>query len=83
LFEPVHGSAPNIAGKGIANPLGSVLAASMLLEFLGWKAESAAVHSGVKEALFKNYLTPDLGGTKKTTEVGNWVAEGVAKSLTA
>jgi len=81
LFEPVHGSAPNIAGKGIANPLGSVLAAGMLLEFLGWKAEAAALHSGVKEALFKNCLTPDLGGTKKTTEVGDWLAERVAKSL--
>ncbi len=82
LFEPVHGSAPNIAGKGIANPLGSVLAASMLLEFLGWKAEAAVLHSGVVEALLKNYLTPDLGGTKKTTEVGDWLAEFVSKSLT-
>jgi 3-isopropylmalate dehydrogenase len=81
LFEPVHGSAPNIAGKGIANPLGSVLTAGMLLEFLGWKAEAAAVHSAVKEALLKNYLTPDLGGTKKTAEVGDWLAEFVTKSL--
>jgi len=81
LFEPVHGSAPNIAGKGIANPLGSVLAAGMLLEFLGWTAEATAMHSGVKEALFKNYLTPDLGGTQKTTQVGDWLAERVAKSL--
>jgi 3-isopropylmalate dehydrogenase len=81
LFEPVHGSAPNIAGKGIANPLGSVLAARMLLEFLGWKTEAAAVHSGVQEALFKNYLTPDLGGTKTTVEVGDLFAERAATSL--
>jgi 3-isopropylmalate dehydrogenase len=81
LFEPVHGSAPNIAGKGIANPLGSVLTAGMLLEFLGWKAEAAALHLGVKEALFKNYLTPDLGGTKRTAEVGDWLVQFVAKSL--
>src|ERR1700726_4975710 len=80
LFEPVHGSAPNIAGKGIANPLGSVLTAGMLLEFLDWKAEAAALHSGVKEALLKNYLTPDLGGTRKTVEVGDWLAEFVKKS---
>src|SRR5882762_1774502 len=79
LFEPVHGSAPNIAGKGIANPLGSVLTAGMLLEFLGWKAEAAAVHSAVKEALLKNYLTPELGGTKKTVEVGDWIAERVSQ----
>ncbi len=81
LFEPVHGSAPNIAGKGIANPLGSVLAAGILLEFLGWKTEAAAVHACVKEALLKNYLTPDLGGTKKTTEVGDWLAERVVNLL--
>jgi len=81
LFEPVHGSAPNIAGKGIANPLGSVLAAGMLLEFLGWKTEAAAVHAGVKEALFENNLTPDLGGTRKTADVGDWLAQRVAKSL--
>jgi len=81
LFEPVHGSAPNIAGKGIANPLGSVLTAGMLLEFLDWKAEAAAVHAAVKEALLKNYLTPDLGGTKKTNEVGNWIADFVSKSI--
>jgi 3-isopropylmalate dehydrogenase len=83
LFEPVHGSAPTIAGKGIANPLGSILTAGMLLEFLGWKAEAAAVHSAVKEALLKNYLTPDLGGTKKTTEVGDWIAEEVARNFAA
>jgi 3-isopropylmalate dehydrogenase len=78
LFEPVHGSAPTIAGKGIANPLGSALTAGMLLEFLGWKAEALAVHSAVREALLKNYLTPDLGGTKKTVEVGDWLAEMVS-----
>jgi 3-isopropylmalate dehydrogenase len=80
LFEPVHGSAPNIAGKGIANPLGSVLTAGMLLEFLGWKAEALAVHSAVREALLKNYLTPDLGGTKKTGEVGDWLAQYVSQA---
>ena len=80
LFEPVHGSAPNIAGKGIANPLGSVLAAAMMLEFLGWKAEAATLQAGVKEALLKNYVTPDLGGDKKTAEVGDWLAEFVART---
>jgi 3-isopropylmalate dehydrogenase len=82
LFEPVHGSAPAIAGKGIANPLGSVLTVGMLLEFLGWKAEALAVHSAVREALLKNYLTPDLGGTKKTAEVGDWLAEYVSQPAT-
>jgi 3-isopropylmalate dehydrogenase len=79
LFEPVHGSAPNIAGKGIANPLGSVLTAGMMLEFLDWKPEAAALKAGVREALFKNSVTPDLGGTKKTSEVGDWLVEFVAR----
>ena len=78
LFEPVHGSAPNIAGKGIANPFGAVLAASMMLDFLGWQKEGAVLHTAVKTALLKNYVTPDLGGTKKTTEVGDWLADFVS-----
>jgi isocitrate/isopropylmalate dehydrogenase len=57
-----------------------VLTAGMMLEFLGWKPEAAALKAGVKEALFKNYLTPDLRGTKKTSEVGDWLAEFVASS---
>src|SRR6516162_5580483 len=47
LFEPVHGSAPNIAGKGIANPLGAVLTSAMMLEFLGWGPQAAAIRSAV------------------------------------
>jgi 3-isopropylmalate dehydrogenase len=77
LFEPVHGSAPNIAGKGIANPLGSVLASAMMLEFLGWNREASILRRAVKAALLKNYLTPDLGGDKSTTDVGSWLAEFV------
>jgi 3-isopropylmalate dehydrogenase len=79
LFEPVHGSAPNIAGKGIANPFGSVLTAGMLLEFLGWNEEAQLLKQSVKSALQENITTPDLGGTKKTTEVGDWLANFVAK----
>jgi 3-isopropylmalate dehydrogenase len=78
LFEPVHGSAPNIAGKGIANPLGSVLASAMMLEFLGWKPEAAKLHTAVHAALRENCVTPDLGGNKKTTEVGDWLAKQFA-----
>jgi 3-isopropylmalate dehydrogenase len=79
LFEPVHGSAPNIAGKGIANPLGSILTSAMLLDFLGWSGEAATLRDGVRAALLKNYLTSDLGGDKKTAEVGDWVADFAAK----
>ena len=80
LFEPVHGSAPNIAGKGIANPLGSVLASAMMLEFLGWKPEAAALRGAVRRALRENFVTPDLGGEKRTMEVGEWLAKTAEES---
>ena len=80
LFEPVHGSAPNIAGKGIANPLGAVLASEMMLSFLGWKPEVAALHSAVKAALLEKFVTPDLGGAKGTVAVGDWLTEWIRKN---
>jgi 3-isopropylmalate dehydrogenase len=80
LFEPVHGSAPNIAGKGIANPLGSILTSAMMLEFLGWNPEAATLRSAVRAALHENYVTPDLGGEKRTIEVGDWIVARVAKT---
>src|SRR6201988_3520603 len=55
LFEPVHGWAPHIAGKGLANPLGSILSAAMMLDFLGWKEESQVLREGVKSALDENF----------------------------
>ena len=79
LFEPVHGSAPNISGNGIANPLGSVLTAAMMLEFLGWKPEAGAIRTAVRTALRENCVTPDLGGGKSTVEVGDWLARFVEK----
>jgi 3-isopropylmalate dehydrogenase len=79
LFEPVHGSAPNIAGKGIANPFGAVLASEMMLEFFGWKTEAATLHSAVKAALQEKFVTPDLGGAQGTVAVGDWLAEWVIK----
>jgi 3-isopropylmalate dehydrogenase len=80
LFEPVHGSAPNIAGKGIANPLGMVLAAAMMLEFLGWTPEAAALRQAIRSALLNNFLTSDLGGNRTTSDVGTWLAEFVGRS---
>src|SRR5579859_6844978 len=78
LFEPVHGSAPNIAGKGIANPLGAVLTAAMMLEFLGWPAEADKLRAATRDALHENFVTPDLGGQRKTVEVGDWLVNRVA-----
>ncbi len=82
LFEPVHGSAPNIAGKGIANPLGSVLTSAMMLEFLGWKPEADALRAAVRTALRENCVTPDLGGNKGTVEIGDWLAIKSVEALT-
>jgi 3-isopropylmalate dehydrogenase len=78
LFEPVHGSAPDIAGKGIANPFGAVLASGMLLEFLGWNEEADLLKQSIKSALQEGQATPDLGASKKTVEVGDWLADYVA-----
>jgi 3-isopropylmalate dehydrogenase len=79
LFEPVHGSAPNIAGKGIANPFGSVLAAGMLLDFLGWRDEAALLKKTVKAALHDEITTPDLHGSKNTAEVADWLLHHISK----
>jgi 3-isopropylmalate dehydrogenase len=78
LFEPVHGSAPNIAGKGVANPLGSILTSAMMMDFLGWHTESEALRNSVRAALWENFVTPDLGGSHTTVEVGDWIAARVS-----
>jgi len=83
LFEPVHGSAPNIAGKGIANPLGSVLTSAMMLEFLGWIPEAEKIASATREALREDFVTPDLGGQRKTVEVGTGWPSGSSNSTTS
>jgi tartrate dehydrogenase/decarboxylase/D-malate dehydrogenase len=68
LFEPVHGSAPDIAGKGIANPTGAVLSAAMMLEWLGEAEAAAAIRGAVERALAARHLTPDVGGTLTTAQ---------------
>ncbi len=80
MFEPIHGSAPDIAGKGIANPIAAILAAQMLLEDQGYPREGKMIHKAVEECLKENKTTPDLGGNLKTVEVGSAVAEKILKS---
>ena len=80
LFEPVHGSAPNIAGKGIANPLGSILTAGMMLDFLGWESEGEQLRGAVHAALQENFVTTDLGGDRGTVEVGDWIAKHISSA---
>jgi tartrate dehydrogenase/decarboxylase/D-malate dehydrogenase len=78
MFEPVHGSAPDIAGKGIANPLAAILSVGMLVEFLGL-AKSAVAIKGAVAAYLKGSRPkpPDLGGTAKTTEVADAVLAAI------
>ena len=70
LFEPVHGSAPPLAGKNVANPIGSILTAAMMLEYLGHDAASRAVEKAVAEAVNAKETTRDLGGGLSTEESG-------------
>ena len=77
LFEPVHGSAPKIAGQGIVNPVGAILTGAMMLEHLGFGAEAQAVEAAVAAAIREGECTRDLGGGLSTSEVGDAVAHRV------
>jgi 3-isopropylmalate dehydrogenase len=79
LFEPVHGSAPTIAGKNIANPMGAILTVAMMFEYFGWADEANRIDQSIRMALREGKTAAELGGTLKTTEVGAWVANQVAK----
>lgn len=79
LFEPVHGSAPDIAGKGIANPVGQIWAAALMLEHFGEIDAAAAIVTAIAEVLANPALrTPDLGGTANTVACGTAVADALA-----
>ncbi|KAJ3195865.1 homoisocitrate dehydrogenase, partial [Dinochytrium kinnereticum] len=72
IGEPVHGSAPDIAGRGISNPIASIRSAALLLEHLGLTSEALKIHAAVDAVLLKadkNVLTPDLGGLGTTAAV--------------
>jgi tartrate dehydrogenase/decarboxylase/D-malate dehydrogenase len=74
LFEPVHGSAPDIYGKGIANPIGQIWAGAMMLEHLGRADASAAVMKAIETVLSEGPRTPDMGGKAGTSDVGRAIA---------
>lgn len=80
IFEPVHGSAPDIAGRGIANPMAMVLSASMMLEWLGEGDKAKAVERAVVRALQDGRVrTPDLGGSAKTEEITSAIVQELFK----
>jgi 3-isopropylmalate dehydrogenase len=77
MFEPVHGSAPKFAGKNVANPIGAIASAALMLETLGMKDEAAAIDAAVLTAVRENQVTPDIGGKFGTREAGDSIAAAV------
>ena len=83
MFEPVHGSAPDIAGRGIANPVAAILAVAMMLDWLESTTVGDIVREAVSGVLRSGKATADLGGTLSTSEFGTAVAEALEASLTS
>jgi 3-isopropylmalate dehydrogenase len=79
MFEPVHGSAPPIAGKNMANPMGSILTGAMMLAHLGMIDEAAKIEAAVVDAVREKKTTIDVGGSLGTRECAQWIAERVGK----
>ncbi len=78
LFEPVHGSAPDLADSGLANPMAAVLAAALLAEHTGAPAVARALEAAVQAALAEGVRTPDVGGAGNTASVGDWICARLA-----
>jgi len=78
MFEPVHGSAPLIAGKNVANPFGAILTAAMMLGHLGLTRDAEKIQAAVLDAVRQKKTTQDIGGRLGTREAGEWVAEKVS-----
>jgi tartrate dehydrogenase/decarboxylase/D-malate dehydrogenase len=77
MFEPVHGSAPDIHGRNIANPIGQIWSGAMMLEHLGYPEAAAAVVRAIETVLAEGPHTPDIGGRASTQELGRAIAEAV------
>ncbi|MCG3173463.1 MAG: D-malate dehydrogenase [decarboxylating] [Myxococcota bacterium] len=79
LFEPVHGSAPDIAGKGLANPVGAISTAALMLDYLGFKDAARVTEQAVADNIRAGYTTPDLGGTLSTAGAGDCIIRRIAE----
>ena len=80
MFEPIHGSAPDIAGKGIANPVGAIWAGAMMLDHLGERAAHDRIVSAIGRVFADGRIkTPDLGGSSTTAQVGAAIAQAVTE----
>ena len=80
MFEPIHGSAPKYRGLGVSNPVATIWAGSMLLDHLGEREAAAAVLDGIGKAILDGVKTRDMGGSARTTEVGDFIAASVRNS---
>jgi tartrate dehydrogenase/decarboxylase/D-malate dehydrogenase len=79
MFEPVHGSAPDIAGRGIANPIGQILSGALMVHHLGYPEAARAIEKAVEVAVAeRNIKTRDLGGEASTQQMGKAIADLVA-----
>lgn len=79
LFEPVHGSAPPLAGKNVANPIGAILSTALMLETLGAGDESRAIEAAVEAAVRHGQTTADIGGSLGTREAGDFIVQQIRK----
>lgn len=77
VYEPVHGSAPDIAGKNISNPIAAILCVASLLRDAGYRKESLVIEEAVKKAIQENYTTVDIGGEKSTSQVGDYICSRI------
>jgi 3-isopropylmalate dehydrogenase len=75
MFEPVHGSAPALAGRNVANPMGAILTLALMVGHLGDREGAARLERAVMAALQEGVTTPDIGGSRGTEEVGDWIAD--------
>src|SRR5262245_43367717 len=80
MFEPVHGSAPPLAGRNVANPMGAILSAALMFETLGRTDEARRIEGAVEAAVAAGQATTDIGGKLGTREVGDWIAAAVRKN---
>jgi 3-isopropylmalate dehydrogenase len=83
MFEPVHGSAPTLAGRDVANPFAALLTTGMMLAHLGWPEEERRVEGAVRRAILEKKCTVDVGGGLGTAAAGEWVREEIRRSLAA
>src|SRR5688572_9221827 len=79
MFEPVHGSAPKFAGRNIANPIGAISSAALMLETLGLAQEAAAIDAAILQAVKEKQVTTDIGGTLGTTQAGDCIVALIQK----